>query len=387
MSTLTITDLAADIWTAADVVGRENTGYIAGANQNAETTRASTGDSVKAAFTPELSSNAISESMTIPNGDAYTISQKTMQITNAEAVQIPMTGENARQLSNGAGYDTVYGDLISQAMRTLTNKMELALYNEAKGNAYLAFGATNASAFANDFDNVADARAALLNEGCPMDDVSLVLTNTAGAAARKSDVVNQANVAGSDSMVRNGILLPFYGVNVRETAQASATTNGSNADRAGTVDGNEAAGQTVLTVADCTAASNSGEVITIAGDSNQYILSNATQTTTQLTLSGGGLKAQGDNDAVITAAGAASAVFSHNLMFHRRALELAMRAPALPEGGDQAEDSITIQDQTSGLVFEVRIYRGYRKAMIEVGAAWGVKAWKPEFIMSVLHNA
>lgn len=385
----TLTDLAADIYVAADVVGREQTGFIASVTQNAETTRAAKGDTVRAAFTPDLTANNVSESMTIPQGDDITVTNKTLSISNSRAVQIPFTGEDVRHLNNGAGYETVYGDLIAQAMRTLTAEMELDLYQEAVGNAYLAFGASDASAFSSDFDNLADARQALVAQGCPTDDISMVLSSAAAGAARKTDLVNKANIAGGDGMVRSGILMPFYGINVRETGQLNLTTNGGNADRAGAINNgsNEAIGQTELTVDAFTAALNSGEVIKIAGDDNQYVLSNATQTTTLLTLSGSGLKIAGADDAVVTAQGAASAVFSHNPVFHRRAIELAMRAPALPEGGDQADDAITIQDPTSGLVFEIRTYRGYRKSMIEVAAAWGVKAWKSDFIMSVMHNA
>jgi len=46
---------------------------------------------------------------------------------------------------------------------------------------------------------------------------------------------------------------------------------------------------------------------------------------------------------------------------------------------------LIVTDPRSGLVFEVRTYKGYRKSMIEVALAWGVKAWKPDFISSIIH--
>lgn len=76
--------------------------------------------------------------------------------------------------------------------------------------------------------------------------------------------------------------------------------------------------------------------------------------------------------------------YTGNFVFHRRAAELAMRAPAAPAGGDAATDAIVVQDPHSGLVFEVRVYKGYRKSMIEVAATWGVKAWKSDFIHTIL---
>jgi hypothetical protein len=382
----TLTDLAADIYVAADVVGREQTGYIASVTENAETTRAAKGDTVRAAFTPELTSTPISEAMAVPEGSPVTVTNKTLSISKAEAVQIPFTGEEVRHLNNGAGYDTVYGDLVAQAMRNLANQMELDLYQEAQNNAYLAFGDAASAAFGDgDLDAVADARQALVAEGCPIDDVNLVLSSPAAGSIRKSSLVNSANLAGSDSMIRNGILLPFYGVNIRETGQSNTVTNG--ADIEGAINAEEAIGSTDLVVDAFTAAAVPNAVVQIAGDPNKYVATGATHTVNAIAINGSGLKVAASDADVVTLDGSAGIAFSHNLMFHRRAVELAMRAPALPEGGDQADDAITIQDPTSGLVFEIRTYRGYRKSMIEVAAAWGVKAWKSDFIMSVLHNA
>ena len=122
-----------------------------------------------------------------------------------------------------------------------------------------------------------------------------------------------------------------------------------------------------------------GDIVTFAGTSDKYVVNTA--------LSGGsftigtpGLQAaESDNDAITVGNN-----YTANIAMHRRAMELAIRAPAVPEGGDAADDALTVQDPTSGMVFEVRVYRGYRKTMIEVAAAWGVKAWKPDFIATLV---
>jgi len=85
-----------------------------------------------------------------------------------------------------------------------------------------------------------------------------------------------------------------------------------------------------------------------------------------------------------TVEGTLGASYAANVGFHRSALELAIRAPAVPDGGDIADDAMLVQDPFSGLIFEIRVYKGYRKAMIEVAAAWGVKAWKRENIAVLL---
>jgi|13_taG_2_1085334.scaffolds.fasta_scaffold11653_3 hypothetical protein len=378
----TLDNLAADIYTAADTVGRELTGFIPSVSMNSDSVRAAKGDTVRAAFTQAAASFDVDESMTVPEGTDITVDNKILTISKSKAVQIPMTGEDAKHLSNGVGFETVYGDLIAQAMRVLANEVEADLYAEGKANAYQAYGDNATDAFASDsFDLVADARQGLVDNGCPMDDVSLVMGTAAGASLRKVAGLVRANEAGTASVREQGILLPIYGINCRESGGVSIHT--SSAAGSYEIDATEAVGQTALTVGGGSTDFVGGDVITIANDSTatQYVV-NSHSSDTLININGRGLKeAAADGDAITTEGG----TFTHNLAFHRRAMELAVRAPALPEGGDQATDSLIVTDPRSGLVFEVRTYKGYRKSMIEVALAWGVKAWKPDFISSIIH--
>jgi hypothetical protein len=73
-----------------------------------------------------------------------------------------------------------------------------------------------------------------------------------------------------------------------------------------------------------------------------------------------------------------------NVAFHRSAIELGIRPPAMPQGGDAAVDMMTVQDPWSGLVFEVAAYKGYMKSMFEVRCIYGSKVWKSNHIATLM---
>lgn len=375
-----LTNLAADIYKAADIVGRELTGFIPSVIINgSESERAALNDVVRSHVTREPTLNTIyAPSMSIPEGDDQTIDNKTLTINKVANVRIPWTGEDIKHVNNGSGFETIQGDQFAQAMRKIVNQIEADVATEVYQNASRSVGTPGTTPFASNFDLIADVRKILVDNGMPTDGAStLVFDTAAGAKLRNLAQLQKANEAASDQLLRQGTLLDLQGLMIKESAGVQTHT-------AGTASGylvnssSLAIGDTVIATDTGTGTILAGDIVTFAGDTeNEYVVASA--------LSGGsftiaepGLKVAIADNAAITV----KATRTANAAFHRNAVELVARAPDQPLGGDAAVDRMTIQDPQTGLVFEIAMYKGYNKAMMDVSTLYGIKAWKPEFIAS-----
>jgi hypothetical protein len=372
------TSLAADIYVARDKVGRELVGAIPACTINADgSTRAAKGDIVRAAYTRSQTVNtSYAPSMTIPEGTDQTVDNMTMTLNSYASIQIPYTGEDVKHLDNGSGFQSVYGDQIYQAFRSLSNKMELDVLlaiNNGAGNAYGTAGTTPFGTNLNDIPNV---RKLLVDRGCPDDgNLSLVYNTAAGVKIRNISNLYKVNEAGSSDLLRQGMLLDLYGVKIRESAQINSHTAGSAASYV--LNGAHAKGATSITVKTGSGTLLPGDIVVI--NSVKYVVLVGLAAAGTFTINSGLLAAGADGDTVTP-----EASFTANVGFHKAAVELAMRPIALPHGGDAAVDRMTVQDPWSGLIFELAMYKGYQKAMIEVGCLYGTKVWKPDFC--VIHE-
>lgn len=371
-----LTDLAADIYRAADIVGRELVGFIPASTVNASDEQVAVGQNVRSFATPSATAVTISPSMTIPEGTDQTLTNKTLTLTNQRGVQIPYTGEDVRFLDGGAGYETVYGAQIQQAMRTLVNEMEADLAEEAYKNASRAVGTAGTTPFGSNFNTVAEARQILADNGMPTNDgrTSLVMNTAAGTNLRNLSTLNQVNTSGDIELLRRGTMMDLMGVMLKESGQVQDHTKGTGTSY---LVNNAAAaiGDTTIPADGGSGTVLAGDVITIAGDTNKYVV-NTALTGGNIVIGDTGLRVAVADNAAITVGNN----YTANIMMHQAGMELVMRAPAKPVGGDAAEDVLIIQDPTSGLVFEVAVYKGFNKAMIQVGAVWGYKAWNSDAI-------
>lgn len=368
------TSLAADIYVARDKVGRELVGAIPACTINADgTTRAAKGDTVRAAVTRTQTVNTTyAPSMTIPEGTDQTVDNKTMTLNSYASIMIPYTGEDQKHLDNGAGFKTVYGDQIYQAMRSITNKMELDLLLEVNNQAGNAYGTSATTPFATTLNDIPNVRKLLVDRGCPDDGMlSAVYNTTAGVNLRNLSNLYKVNEAGGTELLRQGVLLDLYGLKIRESAQVGTHTAGTGTSYV--LNGTHAVGATSIVIKTGSGTVLAGDVVTI--NSKKYVVNVGVASAGTITINSGLQSAGSDGDTVTIAA-----TYTGNVVFHRAAAELAMRPIALPYGSDAAVDRMTVQDPWSGLVFELAMYKGYQKAMIEVGCLYGVKAWKPDFI-------
>lgn len=382
-----LTNLAADLYKAADIVGRELTGFANSVTINAGTESVAVGQTVRSHFTRAATVGTIAPAMTIPEGTDQTVDTKTLTLTKQRGVQIPWTGEDIKFVNGGPGYETIYGDQIAQAMRALANEIEADLALEAYTNASRAVGAAGTNPFASNFNVVNEARQVLVDNGCQVGDgqVSLVMNTLAGTAMRNLAQLQKVNEAGNDTLLRQGTLLDISRIMLKESAAVSLHTKGAATGALINNGAGEAVGETTLTLDTITVNTTgikAGDVVTFAADAtNKYVVNTGLVATSGDIVIGspGARILLPDNNAMTIGNN-----YTPNVMFHKSAIELALRPPASPLGGDAADDVMIVQDPRSGLVFEISVYKGFKKAMIMVAAVWGKKAWKPDNIAVVM---
>lgn len=382
----TLTNLIPTIYVARDIVLRELTGFIPAVTMDASGEAAAKDETIRWPVTPVVSAGNITPAATGPDPSAQTQGSDTMSISKSRSASFFWEGEEQKGL--GGLYNKILADQFAQAMRTLVNEVEAdlaALYvaaSRAYGTAGTApFDSTNKLAF------TAQLLKILEDNGAPTSDLQLVIDTTAGAALRTLAELYQVNTAGSDALLRRGVLLDVHGFAIRESAQVKAHTKGAGTGYLVDLTAGYAAGSTAIHTDTGLGEIKAGDVLTntkTGRDTNKYVVkTGGTGTTgvdTDIVLAAPGNKVAWVNNDPLSIGNS----YTANLAFSRSAISLLMRVPAMPEGGDAADDVTVITDPDTGISFQVAMYRQYRRVAFEVGLAWGVKAVKSNAIAILL---
>lgn len=379
----TLTGLIPSLFAGLDTVSRELAGFIPSVARDATADRAAVGQSVNFHIAPAGNVSDVSPAMQVPEPTDQTVGNDQIVITKSRAAEFGFVGEERLGLdNNGAGFSPVQADMFAQGLRALVNEIETDLSVEATANASRAHGTPGTLVFQTNINDVSQLGKILSDNGAPFSERQLVINTTAGASLRTLYGINTDRDFSTMPFNQQGVLVTPHGMAIRETGQgqthAAGTTTNATTDDAG-----YAVGATTINLAVVAGGGSilAGDVITFAGDSNQYVVESGDADTSDggtITIQEPGLRQAIPAAATaITVLNDAGSFDAAGIAFYRNAIVLASRAPALPEGGDAASDSMMLTDPRSGLGFEVRTYRGYRKVRFEVAMAWGVKMTQP----------
>ena len=374
-----LTNIASDMQIAAEKVGRSAVGFIPSVTMNAGSEAAAQNQTVNSFTTTEGTINeSATPSMTIPEGDDITVGSDQMTLNKVVNAQIPFTGEETALMNAGAGYATIYGAIIQRKLNGMMKKVEAQVALAAYQAASRAFGTAGTNPFASNFDAIAESRQILFDNDVDVADgeMSLIVDSIAGTKLRNQAQLQKVNESGSAELLRQGTLLDLQGAMLKESSQVQTHAKGTGTGYQ--TDAAFAVGVTTISIDTGSGTVLAGDVVSFAGDTNKYVVKTA--------LSGGaivigapGLREALADNVVMTVGNS----YTGNVMLKRSAIELAIRPMKSPIAS-AAQEQMIIQDPHSGIAWQIEVFGGYKKAMIDITAVYGVKAWNPHEIANLL---
>lgn len=380
----TLTGLIQTIYAARNVVSRERIGMIPAVSRNASDERAALDQTIRISIADAVTSEANNTpAVNVPDTGDVTASYVDMSISKSQHIPVRFTGEETLALQNSGVYEDWVQQRFTQAFRRLDNLIETDLCSvykyASRGTGTPGTTPFNTAGTISDFANVLRI---LDDNGCPPEDLRLVLSNAAIQNLRgKQSNFWKVNEAGTEEMLRRGMITEAFGFRIGQSAQIATHTAGT-ASSATLTSTDYAVGSTTLTLASAgTGTIVEGDMVNIAGENNgiYYGVRSGDADVSNggtFTLNAPGLQiAQTTNTSAVTPA---TTGWKANLAFHPSAIQLITRVPAM--GNDKAIGSELIYDEVSGITYEVAEYPGFGQTTFHVRLAWGWKAIKQEHI-------
>lgn len=387
----TLTNLIPTLYESLDIVARELVGFIPAVSHNASAERAALNESILVPITQAMTLTDNTAGVTAPATN-QTVTSVPLMITKSKGVNFTWNGEDTRGMLNASTYHGVFRNNVTQAIRALVNQIENDTWVAAYQGASRATGTAGTTPFgtAGVLSDAANARLILDNNGTPQSDLHLVLGGAAVANLRGvQSILLKANEMGSADFRRTGAItdIPLLGFELHNSSQIAPVAAGTGS--AYVTSGSTAVGVDTVALVTGSGTVLAGDVVTFAADAaNKYVVNAGISAPGTITF--GGNPGPGAQVVIATAnAMTVGGARTPNVAFHRSAIQLVTRLPAMPldpsgKAADMADDSVVITDPVSGLSFEVAVYRQYHQISYVVRAAWGVAATKGNYIAMLM---
>lgn len=382
-----LTGLEPTFYQAMDIVAKEQIGAIQSVKRDNTLERVAVGDPVKFPITPAGTVGDVTPSNVGPDDGNQTIAYDHMTITKSRRSPIQWNGEQTMSMGGYGLYNMILADQFAQSLRALRNEIETTLAADIIANASMAFGTSATTPFgtAGVLTDFANPKALLKASGSPLADLRMVLNSSSMINLEgKQSILFKANEAGTDQLLRDGIISRIQGFGIADSPEMDAHTAGTGALATTDATGYAVGAKTITLASAGTGTILAGDIFTIAGDDNKYVALTGSADVSAggtITIGGSGLKV-----AITTAATAITlyASYTPNLFFPRDAVTLSTRMPALPKVNgverDMAIDRMVVTDAFSGISYEISVYLGNRQLVYEVALAWGHKVTNSKYV-------
>jgi len=260
----------------------------------------------------------------------------------------------------------------SEAIKSLINIVDLSVLGEYK-NFYGAYGTAGTTPFGSgvDLKSATQIRKILNKQLAPLTDRRVVFDPDAEAAALELRAFNDGSYSGDFMAIREGQLNRKLGFEWWMNQNTPTHTAGTAASML--VNGTPAVGATTLNQDGGTGTLVLGDLFTIAGDPQYYVVTaeNSNVTTTPGITFAPGLQAAPADNAAITVVG------THvvNLAFHRDAIAFASRPlQQLTLPGSIIREAT---DPVSRLTLRLEVTRQHKQTVFSYDMLWGTKTVRP----------
>lgn len=304
--------------------------------------------------------------------------QKNLTLNKFKAVTFNMTDKELKEVQEGTRPRA-----IEKAVKALANAINADIFSLYK-EVYQVVGAPGVTPFGTSTVEAQQASRVLTSALADNDERRMVLDPFGYANALGLNVLQKVNESGSSEALREAQITRALGFDWYQDQQVLTHTR--TAPATARVKTTAAAGATTLIVeatgggGDLATAPAIGEVFTIAGQTQQYVV---TAFTTNTPTGGTTLTISPALVAEATAEAAVTFVASHvaNLAFHREAFAFASRPLLDLEAPGSIIQPLT--DPVSGLAMRFEIQRQWKRTIFSLDCLYGVRAVRPQLACRV----